>query len=61
MNAQRYKARRADIQRVHIGMAIRASVRLEFHRCRLGLSYWELGRQIVRDTVRAYLANPLYV
>lgn len=58
---ERCQARRADIQRVHIGLAIRAFVRLEFHRIKLGLSYWELGRKIVRDTVRAYLINPLYV
>lgn len=58
---ERCQARRADIQRVHIGMAIRAFVRLEVQRIKLGLSYWELGRQIIRDAVRAYLLNPLYV
>ena len=58
---ERCQARRYDIQRVHIGMAIRAFVRLEVQRIKLGLSYWELGRQIIRDAVRAYLLNPLYV
>jgi len=58
---ERCQARKKHIQRVHVRMAIQAYVRLEVQRVKLGLSYWELGRQIVRDSVRAYLMNPTYL
>lgn len=48
-------------QRNHIGLAIRAFVRLEAHRVQRGLSYFEAKAGIVRDAMRAYLAHPTLV
>jgi len=48
-------------QRNHIGLAIRAFVRLEAHRLRRQLSYFEAKAVIVRDAMRAYLAHPSLV
>jgi hypothetical protein len=45
-------------QRNHIGLAIRAFVRLEAHRLRRQLSYFEAKTAIIRDAMRAYLAHP---
>jgi hypothetical protein len=57
---ERCPARLARSQRNHIGCAIRAFVRLEWHRFRTGLSWFEAKWAIVREAVRAYLADPLY-
>lgn len=48
-------------QRNHIGLAIRAFVRLEVHRWRHQLSYFEAKTSIIRDAIRAYLAHPTLV
>jgi len=45
-------------QRNHIGLAIRAFVRLEVHRLQRHLSYFETKSAIIRDAIRAYLARP---
>ena len=45
-------------QRNHIGLAIRAFVRLEAHRIRTGISWFETKTSIIREAVRAYLAHP---
>jgi len=45
-------------QRNHIGCAIRAFVRLEYHRFTTGVSWFAAKAGIIRDAVRAYLANP---
>jgi hypothetical protein len=47
-------------QRNHIGLALRAFVRLEYHRFTTGVSWFAAKWAIVRDAVRRYLANPLY-
>ena len=57
---ERCQARLATIQRNHIGLAIRAFVRLELHRFALGISREELSKAIVRPTIRAYCANPFF-
>jgi putative transposase len=57
---ERCQARSARAQRNHIGLAIRAFVRLERFFFRTGISEWEAKMLIVRDAVRAYLAAPLY-
>ena len=50
---------RLDIsQRNHIGLAIRAFVRLEAHRIRSGISWFETKTSIIREAVRAYLSYP---
>ena len=45
-------------QRNHIGLAIRAFVRLEMHRLRTGVSWYEAKTSIIRSAIRAYLAHP---
>lgn len=50
--------RSARAQRNHIGLAIRAFVRLEKHRIATGMSWVEAKLSIIRDAIRAYLAKP---
>jgi hypothetical protein len=45
-------------QRNHIGLAIRAFVRLEVHRLQSGMSWFEAKTSIIRSAVRLYLAEP---
>lgn len=45
----------------HIGLCIRAFVRLESHCYREKLSWITAKTSIIRDAVRAYLANPRYL
>lgn len=52
------RSRRAQFN--HIGMAIRAFVRLEWHRFTTGVSWFEAKQRIIRDAVRLYLEFPLY-
>jgi putative transposase len=47
-------------QRNHIGLAIRAFVRLEYHRFTTGVSWFAAKWGIIRSAVRDYLANPHY-
>lgn len=56
--AERCQTRMARAQRNHIGWAIRAFVRLEWHRFTTGVSWFEARMRIIRDAVRAYLARP---
>jgi putative transposase len=56
--AERCQARYGPAQRNHIGLAIRAFVRLEWHRFTTGVSWFEAKMAIIRDAVRAYLACP---
>ena len=55
---ERCQVRCTRAQRNHIGCAIRAFVRLEWHRFTTGVSWFEAKFRIIRDAVRAYLANP---
>ena len=48
-------------QRNHIGLAIRAFVRLEVHRLQRQVSYFEAKSAIIRDAIRTYLAHPSLV
>jgi hypothetical protein len=57
---ERAQHRSANAQRNHIGLALRAFLRLEVHRLRTGVSWFEAKTAIVREAVRAYLAQPLY-
>jgi hypothetical protein len=57
---ERCQARLARSQRSHVGLALRAFVRLEYHRFRTGVSWFEAKWGIVRDAVRAYLTRPRY-
>ena len=57
---ERAQVRAARAPRVHIGCAIRACLRLEWHRQTTGVSWWEAKTSLVREAVRAYLAAPRY-
>jgi hypothetical protein len=57
---ERCQVRSERGQRNHIGCAIRAFVRLEYHRFSTGVSWFAAKWSIVRDAVRNYLANPTY-
>jgi hypothetical protein len=57
---ERCSVRAARAQRNHIGMALRAFLRLEIHCDRKGISWFEAKTSIIREAVRAYLARPLY-
>ena len=45
-------------QRNHIGLAIRAFVRLEIHRLHSNISWFEAKNDIIRFAIRHYLARP---
>lgn len=58
---ERCQARGVHAQRNHIGMAIRALLRLEWHRYTTGVSWAEAKARIIREAMRSYIARPLYV
>jgi hypothetical protein len=58
---ERAQHRSGVAQRNHIGLAIRAFLRLESYRIRTGVSWFEAKASIVRDAIRTYLTHPLYV
>ena len=55
---ERCPVRAARGQRNHIGGAIRAFVRLEYHRVTTGVSWFAAKAGIIREAVRAYLTSP---
>lgn len=55
---ERCQCRGARAQGNHIVLAIRAFVRLEWHRLVTGVSWYGAKFGIVREAIRAYLANP---
>lgn len=57
---ERAQVRAAKAQRNHIGLAIRAFLRLEHHCHTTGASWYEAKARIIRDSIRAYIARPLY-
>ena len=54
------QARRARKQRNHIMLALRAFVRLEWHRYLTGPSRDELKKNIIRYAMSQYLKDPKY-
>jgi putative transposase len=56
----RCQVRSARGQRNHVLSALRAFVRLEYHRYTTGWSWFEAKWSVIREAVRKYLANPLY-
>lgn len=57
---ERSQVRASRAQRNHIGLAIRAFLRLEHHFYTTGVSWYEAKARIIRSAVRAYIASPLY-
>ena len=56
----RCQARLARSQVNHVGYALRAFVRLEYHRFTTGVGWFEAKGDVIRGAVRAYLADPVY-
>jgi hypothetical protein len=59
-NVERCQARATRAQRNHIGLSLRAFVRLEHFSYHSGISWFQAKVDIARDAVRAYLKNPRY-
>lgn len=58
---ERAQARGERAQRNHLVLSLRAFLRLEANRLRSGMSWYEAKLSIVRDAVREYLRQPLYL
>jgi putative transposase len=57
---ERAQVRSRRAWRNHIGLCLRAFLRLESHCYYRGVSWYEAKTSIIREAVRAYVANPLY-
>lgn len=57
---EKVQMRSARAQRNHIGLAIRAFLRLELHWFHRGISWYESKLSIVREVVRSYLTAPWF-
>ena len=55
---ERAQSRLEISQRNHIGLAIRAFVRLEAYRLQTGISWFEAKHSIIRSAIRQFLAHP---
>ncbi len=58
---EKCQVRASKGQRNHIGLAIRTFLRFEVFNLKTGYSQFEAKNRIIRDAVRNYLANPIYV
>lgn len=57
---ERAQVRSRRAWRNHIGLCLRAFLRLESHCHHRGISWYEAKTSIIRAAVRAYIAQPLY-
>ena len=57
---ERAQCRRRRQWRNHIGLCLRAFLRIESHCYHTGISWFEAKTSIIREAVRAYIANPRY-
>ncbi len=57
---ERAQCRRRRQWQNHIGLCLRAFLRIESHCYRTGISWFEAKTSIIRDAVRTYIANPRY-
>ena len=57
---ERCAVRRIRGQLNHIGLSIRAFLRLEYHRITSRISWFQAKTEICREAVRKYLLNPLF-
>jgi putative transposase len=55
---ERCQVRSERAQRNHIGMALRAFLRLEWHFFTTGISGYEAKLSLIREAIRSYLACP---
>lgn len=58
---EKAQVRKADAQRRHLLLALRAFLRLEAHRLKSQVSWYEAKRSIVREAIRTYLSNPSFL
>jgi putative transposase len=58
---ERAQVRSARAWRNHIGLCLRAFLRLESHCYHTGLTWFAAKMAIIRDAVRSYLAHPHYL
>jgi len=58
---ERAQVRSSRAQRNHVGLAIRAFLRLEVHMWTTGISWYEAKAAIVRDAIRSFLAAPRFI
>lgn len=58
---ERCQSRRAQSQRAHIMFSLRAFLRLELHRLKTKMSWFESKTSITRDSIRLYIKNPRYL
>ena len=58
--AEKCQTRVAIAQENHIGLAIRAFLRLERFSFKTGISWFEAKTRIVREAIRQYLRRPIY-
>jgi hypothetical protein len=58
---ERSQCQSARAQHNHIQMSIRAFLRLELHRVETAISFYESKTAIIREAIRAYLADPTHV
>jgi hypothetical protein len=57
---ERGQMRRRRPWQNHIGLCLRAFLRIESHCYRTGISWFEAKTSIIREAVRTYIANPVY-
>jgi putative transposase len=55
---ERAQVRRAEAQKCHILLSVRAFVRLEAHRLQTGISSYAAKASLIREAIRLYLQNP---
>ena len=58
--AEKSQCQSAEAQHNHIQMSIRAFLRLELHRVETAISFYESKTAIIREAIRAYLADPTH-
>lgn len=58
---ERAQVRSRRAWRNHVGFCLRAFLRFESHCYHTGISWFEAKTAIIREAVRAYIANPLYL
>jgi putative transposase len=58
---ERSQVRKADAQKRHLLLALRAFLRLEAHRVRTQQSWYDAKLSIIRDAIRSYLSNPSFL
>jgi IS4 transposase len=57
---ERCQARRNNVQRAHIMMALRAFIRFEIQRITTGITWFETKLSIRRNAVSQFIRNPIY-